>query len=541
MANRTTRILPGLLAMALSLAAAAEEHSLDVEVGIIIPELDCVIEPSEIVDVGSAVPGVVEIIHAYRSDPVKKGVVVAELESSVEQASVELTKARANRDTAIKLRQQSAILGHLTQKRNQKLLKNSAISVQDMDQLKTETRIAELQVNQERENKHIAGLEYLRAQAVLRQRTIRSPVDGVVMERFKSVGEYVEDEPLLRVAQLNPLHVEVIVPIDYLGRIVRGMQADVMSVVPGSEAVRATVERVDRVADAASGTYGVRLSLPNPEYKIPAGLRCRLGFLPPREKTGEEIAGETVSPVVAMSVNEPAPETPGIAREANETVRKTNEIVRETNTIVRGANQIVTENPKLVTEMPEMAAEAQEMAVETLKNVVEEPQTVSDDQLRSCYSVGPLTDETLARALSDRLAAQFSDLVLRNEVVSLENRYLVLATPETGRRETKELLARLRSAGISDLYVLRHGSFKGRVSLGLYNRRNSAIKWQRKLAAKGFQTEVLPFPKNTTQYWLDGSLNAGLNLPGDLQKISHFLPPSAAVAPAACSEQLAHR
>jgi len=72
MANRTTRILPGLLAIAFSLAAAAtaEEHPLDAEVGSIIPELDCVIEPSEIVDVGSAVPGVVEIIHAYRSDPV---------------------------------------------------------------------------------------------------------------------------------------------------------------------------------------------------------------------------------------------------------------------------------------------------------------------------------------------------------------------------------------------------------------------------------------------------------------------------------------
>jgi hypothetical protein len=35
---------------------------------------------------------------------------------------------------------------------------------------------------------------------------------------------------------------------------------------------------VDRVIDAASGTFGVRLELPNRERKIPAGVRCRVRF-----------------------------------------------------------------------------------------------------------------------------------------------------------------------------------------------------------------------------------------------------------------------
>jgi hypothetical protein len=36
---------------------------------------------------------------------------------------------------------------------------------------------------------------------------------------------------------------------------------------------------VDRVFDAASSTFGVRLELPNPDYSLPAGLRCRIRFL----------------------------------------------------------------------------------------------------------------------------------------------------------------------------------------------------------------------------------------------------------------------
>jgi hypothetical protein len=40
----------------------------------------------------------------------------------------------------------------------------------------------------------------------------------------------------------------------------------------------ATVTVVDRVIDAASGTFVVRLELPNPDYTQPAGTRCRASF-----------------------------------------------------------------------------------------------------------------------------------------------------------------------------------------------------------------------------------------------------------------------
>ena len=36
---------------------------------------------------------------------------------------------------------------------------------------------------------------------------------------------------------------------------------------------------VDPVIDGASGTFGVRLRLPNPDRVVPAGLRCQVRFL----------------------------------------------------------------------------------------------------------------------------------------------------------------------------------------------------------------------------------------------------------------------
>ena len=48
--------------------------------------------------------------------------------------------------------------------------------------------------------------------------------------------------------------------------------------VGGQYSAKVTV--VDKLVDAASGTFGVRLELPNPGNQLPAGLKCRINFLP---------------------------------------------------------------------------------------------------------------------------------------------------------------------------------------------------------------------------------------------------------------------
>ncbi len=40
--------------------------------------------------------------------------------------------------------------------------------------------------------------------------------------------------------------------------------------------VEASVTAVDKVADAASGTFGVRLEIRNPGNRIPGGLKCKV-------------------------------------------------------------------------------------------------------------------------------------------------------------------------------------------------------------------------------------------------------------------------
>jgi len=242
--------------------------------------LDCVVEPSAVLLLGAAVPGQLSAISFDRSDFVSAGELMATLESRVEKATLAISEEVARNSAALDLRHASASFGLRTKKRNEKLLKTSSISTQTMDQVDTESRIAGLQVRQEQENLRLAALRVERDRAAVERRMIVSPIEGTVVKRFKSVGEYVDSDPVFEVAQLNPLHVEVIVPLEHLGKIESGMLGGVTILAPefDDQVLDAQVRRIDAVSDAASATYGVRLVLANPELTIPSGVRCQVDF-----------------------------------------------------------------------------------------------------------------------------------------------------------------------------------------------------------------------------------------------------------------------
>jgi len=243
------------------------------------PTFDCVIQPTEVVELSSSVPGIIGTVNVDRSDPVEQGQVVAKLQSEVEQAQVELSKHRAGLEGEIESKRVSLGFARRNRERTQKLFDKKAVPFGVLDEAKTDAALAATELRTARQNKRMAELELARAEATLALRTVRSPISGVVMERLKSPGEFITDKPILRIAQIDPLRVEVIVPVGKFGTISPGMRAEVTPELARKRTYIAEVVIVDKVVDAASGTFGVRLELPNPGNFIPGGLRCSLIFL----------------------------------------------------------------------------------------------------------------------------------------------------------------------------------------------------------------------------------------------------------------------
>jgi len=215
-------------------------------------DMDCMVEPHIVASLGSPVEGTLSEVLVDRGALVSKGQVVARLHSKVEEATVNLKAAQED-------------FGKRKVERNEELYKKQLISANEKDELETQTRIA--------------GLELQQQQRVLEQRTIRSPFNGVVVERLLSPGERVGDGKILKLAQIDPLNVEVIAPVEMFGRVKTGTVGEVQfqPLLPGT--FKATVVVVDRLVDAASGTFGVRLNLPNPAGRVPAGIKCSVRFL----------------------------------------------------------------------------------------------------------------------------------------------------------------------------------------------------------------------------------------------------------------------
>ncbi|NVK40251.1 MAG: efflux RND transporter periplasmic adaptor subunit [Oceanospirillaceae bacterium] len=240
---------------------------------------DCVIDPSKEVRIASPVRGILDQVLVDRGEKVARNQVIATLKSSVETATVELLKLRAENSALIEVEREQVALSAKSLQRAQRLLKTNAISQQQLDELATDHRIQQRELAQVQQNQRVTEMELARARAELELRTIRSPDDGIVAERALSGGEFVnEDAHILVLVKLDPLYVETFVPVDLYRSLSAGQSAIVEPVAPFEGRYPARIKVVDSVFDAASGTVGVRLEMANPDHLLPGGLRCRVTF-----------------------------------------------------------------------------------------------------------------------------------------------------------------------------------------------------------------------------------------------------------------------
>lgn len=272
-----SRMVATAAGLALSAASLLSPVSLAQDAGL--PDVSCVIMPSLMVDVASSVPGVLSAVNVDRGHIVKRGQIVATLDSGVEQAELALAKARAGIVSEVKLNEVNLSYDERTRDRLSSLEKGEMASKQEQDRAARNAALSKWRVKQAKDISELRTLERARSEEILKRKSISSPISGVVVTRYRTKGEYVKEQPILRVVQLNPLHVEAAVPMEYYGDVTVGMRASIRSHSDTAQAYNSTVEVVDSVGDPTTNSFGVRLSLPNENLSIAAGNKCNLSFI----------------------------------------------------------------------------------------------------------------------------------------------------------------------------------------------------------------------------------------------------------------------
>ena len=245
-------------------------------------DFNCLIEPKQIVELGSPVTGRVTQVNAKRGDVVTKNQLLVTLESSAEKAASELARFKSVQTGPTQAAQSKIEFSKKKLSRRQEMANQKLMAVQDSEETESEVRLAEAELQIAQENRQIAKLELQQQNSLLSLRAVRSPVNGVVVDQGVYLGEVFEPgsskKYILKIAEMNPLKVHVILPKNMFGKLKLGMTGKVTSELVSSDNYLAKVTMIDKLIDGASGTFVVFLEMQNPKLQIPAGIKCKVSF-----------------------------------------------------------------------------------------------------------------------------------------------------------------------------------------------------------------------------------------------------------------------
>jgi RND family efflux transporter MFP subunit len=208
---------------------------------------------------------------------VTAGQLLATLDTNVLRATLEIAKKRATMigrimaaEADLRIRQRR--LGKLGTLRTQ-----GHATQAELDRAELDLATAEATLLRAREEKELSELEVTRIEAEIDRRTIRSPINGVVSEVHREVGEVTQigDPRLLTVVQLNPLKVKFSMTVAQASGLRVG---DVLpiTIAEAGRKTEAEIEAIAPVLDATSGTVKVTCVFDNSEATYRSGMRCRL-------------------------------------------------------------------------------------------------------------------------------------------------------------------------------------------------------------------------------------------------------------------------
>jgi len=218
--------------------------------------------PNQDVRVSSLVAGRIAGMLVGEGDRVARGQVLAEIEDrpfrdQLQQAEANAEAARANLENS-----------RLARARNESLFGRGIAARKDLDDSRTQEKVAEAALRQAEAALALARLQLARTKVL-------SPLAGVVVKRLASRGEQVDGtaaQPIFEVADLNPVELIGNVSAAYLGRIRTGPALTITTEAYPEKTFTGHVVAVSPAVDSATNLGLLRIRIPNEKGLLRLGM-----------------------------------------------------------------------------------------------------------------------------------------------------------------------------------------------------------------------------------------------------------------------------
>ncbi|MBD5358836.1 MAG: efflux RND transporter periplasmic adaptor subunit [Bacteroides sp.] len=218
------------------------------------------VEPENINNISASTPNRIKQILVDEGMRVSKGqklvvlddVNISTYELQVENAKANLQNVQLNYDRAVEL------------------LKIGGGTQQNVDQMQLQLTNAK--------NALASAERTLRN--VHENTVLVSPINGMITARNYDPGDMTGSLPILTVAQVQPVKIVINISESELSKVKKGMPAEVRFDTYGDELFNGTITMVSPTVDSNSRTFGVEVTVQNPDNRILPGMfgRVRLNL-----------------------------------------------------------------------------------------------------------------------------------------------------------------------------------------------------------------------------------------------------------------------
>jgi HlyD family secretion protein len=245
------------------------------------------INPVTTVEVGTQVSGTIKQIFVDFNSTVKRGQLIAQIDSSTLEAQVEQSKANLAQVKANETKAAASLAdAERTMKRTEELFSRDLIAKSELDTAQTNYELftASLEAAKAQVIQAEASLKY--AETNLGYAKIVSPVDGVVISRDVDVGQTVaasfSTPTLFTIAQdLTKMQINASVDEADIAQIKTGQSVEFTADAYPEDVFHGKVKQVRNAAIIVSNvvTYDVVINFDNPYLKLKPGMTANVSFI----------------------------------------------------------------------------------------------------------------------------------------------------------------------------------------------------------------------------------------------------------------------
>lgn len=209
------------------------------------------------VNVTTQIAGQVREIHFVSGQRVKKGDKLVQLDDAPERADLANFEAQAH-------------LAEANMERTMTLLKSDFVARQTMDQNRSVLDQAKAQIQ--------------RTQAIIDQKLIRAPFDGVLGIRQVNLGQYIgAGTNIVGLINLDTLHVDFRLPEQNASKLTIGQEIDIAADAMPGKSFKAKITAIEPRVSESTRTLSVQGTLSNPGETLRPGMFADVSVvLPPK-------------------------------------------------------------------------------------------------------------------------------------------------------------------------------------------------------------------------------------------------------------------